>query len=188
MVSTLLNPCRQWSILSPDSRHGTVTTKSRAAQKFVNVSEWKWQHWRPRTRHGTVNNTSIPTQPKKIFPVVVSRAYWRIPVPFHFLSKFRLLLLVATCGFSCSALDTDHNFQQICDNHRSGLFLTFPRKDFIYPFLFSCLIRVFSHVHLFVRLRSILMHFGHKDLRFSSKYNDTSYLPRTTLRGKKSMW
>ena len=84
MVSTLLNPCRQWSILSPDSRHGTVTTQSRAAQKFVNVSEWKWQHWRPRTRHGTVNNTSIPTQPKKIFPVVVSRAYWE----FQYLSIF----------------------------------------------------------------------------------------------------
>jgi hypothetical protein len=67
------------------------------------------------------------------------RSILRIPVPFPFLSQFRRLLHIATCGFTFPALDAD---RILSTNSQQPSFGAFPRYSYesfylSVPFLLS---------------------------------------------------
>jgi hypothetical protein len=124
---------------------------------------------------------------KNIFSVSVSLAYWEFHCLSIFCRNFGSCFTLLPAAFDvlhqtlivfCQKNSRQTSFGAFSHHSNESFYLSV-------PFLLSHSCFLTSHV--FVRSCSILMHFGHKDLGFCSKYNGTGHLVRKILRGKKSV-
>jgi hypothetical protein len=151
MVSTLLNSCRQLTYSPPI--YAMVPSRPsqeplRNSSQCLNGNGITGDHVPDTVQKRT--QAFLHSQ-KHIFSGC-ERSTLRVPLPFHFLSQFRLVRHIATCGFSCPALNTERILSK---NSRQTSFGTFTHHSYesfylSVPFLLSHSCFLTFHV-LFVR-------------------------------------